>query len=54
MRDVADSLMLLCELASNERDTEKLSKLVEEMIRLLGEKQRLEERLKLRDTSRPN
>jgi hypothetical protein len=54
MRDVTESLMMLCEQASNERDSEKLSNLVEEIIRLLAEKQRLEEMDTLRVVSRPN
>jgi hypothetical protein len=43
MRDVTESLMMLCEQASKEQDSEKLSNLVDEIIRLLTEKQRLEE-----------
>ena len=54
MRDVTESLMMLCEQASKEQDSEKLSNLVEEIIRLLAEKQRLEEMETLRDVSRPN
>ena len=41
MRDVTESLMMLCEQASKEQDSEKLSNLIEEIIRLLAEKQRL-------------
>jgi len=54
MRDVTESLMMLCEQASKEQDSEKLSNLVEEIIRLFAEKQRLEEMDTLRDVSRPN
>jgi hypothetical protein len=54
MRDVTESLMMLCEQASKEQDSEKLSNLVEEIILLLAERQRLEEMETLRDTSRPN
>ena len=54
MSDVTESLMMLCEQALIEQDTEKLSNLVEEIIRLLAEKQRLEEMETLRDVSRPN
>jgi len=53
MSDVTESLMMLCEQALIEQDTEKLSNLVEEIIRLLAEKQRLEELETLRDVSRP-
>jgi hypothetical protein len=42
MRDITESLMMLCEQASKEQDSEKLSNLVEEIIRLLAEKQRLD------------
>jgi aspartokinase len=42
MHDVTESLMMLCEQASKEQDFEKLSNLVDEIIQLLAEKQRLE------------
>ena len=51
MRDVTESLMMMCEQATTEQDSEKLSNLVEEIIRLLAEKQRLEEMEMLRDVS---
>jgi len=54
MRDVTESLMMLCEQASKDQDPEKLSDLVEDIIRLLAEKQRLEKMQSLRDASRPN
>ena len=54
MRDVTESLMMLCEQASKEQDSEKLSNLVEDIIRLLAEKQRLEEIETLLDVSLPN
>ena len=54
MPDVTESLMMLCEQASKQQDSEKLSNLVEEIIRLLAEKQRQEEMETLRDVSRPN
>ena len=54
MRDVTESLMMLCEQASKEQDSEKLSNLVEDIIRLLAEKQRLEEMETLLDVSLPN
>jgi hypothetical protein len=54
MRDATESLMMLCEQASKEQDSEKLSNLIEEIIRLFAEKQWLEEMETLRDASRPN
>jgi hypothetical protein len=54
MRDTTESLTILCEQASKEQDSEKLSKLVDEIIRLLTEKQRLEDMDTLWDVSRPN
>jgi hypothetical protein len=39
MRDATESLMTLCEQASKEQDSEKLSNLIEEIIRLLAENQ---------------
>ena len=54
MRDATESLTRLCEQASKEQDSEKLSKLVDEIIRLLTEKQRLEDMDTLWDVSRPN
>jgi len=54
MRDVTESLMMLCEQASKEQDSEKLSNLVEDIIRLLAERQRLEEMETLPDVSLPN
>jgi hypothetical protein len=54
MRDVTESLMMMCEQATTEQDSEKLSNLVEEIIRLLAERQHLEEMETLQDVSRPN
>ena len=51
MRDISESLIKLCEQVSKEQDSEKRLILLEEIIRLLSERQRLEEREMLRDVS---
>ena len=51
MRDITENLMMLCEQVSKEQDCEKRLILLEEIIRLLAEKQRLEEMEMFRDVS---
>jgi hypothetical protein len=54
MYDATESLIMLYEQASKEQDSEKLSDLIEEIIRLPAEKRWLEETETFRDVSRPN